>query len=303
MKPVKNIDNNAVYVTKANGALRVTYGTFASWAVRMRATNLRPEALLLAIVSIAVTIAAPVQAQVSSRPLSDFINAQGTTKCFTPPAPAQLGWGTGADKTNGNANLTPGRFALIDYSGVEANYLLSKGINLGTTVSGAVIERPLPDGRALITVDLHTHNALGWAIQAPIQDVNTDPLVIGARVQDLVADPTRKPALGESHFSAHFIITKPGAPLPDLVGANYDPVFCPNVVPYPWSNIQFIAEEASITGPLHASPDWLEGTSGKLDVKQTGIQPGAPKGGTGPLSDAYPVESITVTRIGQGTVK
>src|SRR5438132_894563 len=79
----------------------------------------------------------PAHAQGNQRPLSDFINAQGTTMCFTPPAPAQLGWGTGTDKTNGNANLTPPRFALIDYTGLEGKFLLNNyGINLGTTVSG-----------------------------------------------------------------------------------------------------------------------------------------------------------------------
>jgi hypothetical protein len=123
--------------------------------------NLGPIALLLGMVAFATPMTIPVQAQGNQRPLSDFINAQGTTTCFTPPAPAQLGWGTGNNKTNGNKNLTPGRFALIDYTGLEGKYLLSQGIDLGTTVSGSVLERPLADGSALVTVDLQTKNALG----------------------------------------------------------------------------------------------------------------------------------------------
>jgi hypothetical protein len=241
----------------------------------------------------------PLRAQVNQRPLSDFINAQGSTTCFTPPAPAQIGWQTGANKTNGRANLTPTRFALIDYTGLEAKYLLDNyGINLGTTVSGSVLERPLADGHALVTVDVHTHNALGWAFDLTATGTYNDtPLLIGARVQDLAANRARTPALGDSHFHVEFIITKPGAKLPDLVGANYDPVSCPNVVPFKWTDIDFISIQASITGPLHA-PDWAEGTPGRLDVEQIGLDPGFQKGGTGPLSDAFPVESITLQRIG-----
>jgi hypothetical protein len=280
----------------------MTFGNRKADAIRVHNHNgtqqgrvrLGRTARLLGVVGLAGAMTIPVQAQVNQRPLADFINAQGTTQCFTPPAQAQLGWGTGFDKTNGNANLTPGRFALIDYTGLEAKYLLTKGINLGTTVSGSVLERPLADGRALVTVDLHTKNALGWALQAPVNDVNTDPLVFGARVLDVVAGKT--PALGASHFHAEFVITIPGAPLPDLVGANYDPIFCPNVVPYSYSNIDFLSIQASITGPLHA-PYWPEGALGRLDVNQVG-KPNNPRGGTGPLSDAYPVEFIALTRIG-----
>jgi hypothetical protein len=81
------------------------------------------------------------------------------------------------------------------------------------------------------------------------------------------------------------------------VGANYDPFFCPNVVPYKWSDVDFISIQATITGLLHA-PEWPEGTAGRLDVKQIGIKPGDPRGGTGPLRDAFPVESISLTPIG-----
>lgn len=70
----------------------------------------------------------------------------------------------GSVKTNGNSGLTPPRFALIDYSGLEGKFLRDHyGIDLGTTVSGSVLER-LADGRALVTMDLLTKNALGWAL-------------------------------------------------------------------------------------------------------------------------------------------
>jgi len=160
----------------------------------------------------------PLRAQGNQRPLSDFLNAQGTTQCFTPPAQAQLGWATGtfpdgSVKTNGNTGLTPARFALIDYTGLEAKYLLSQGIDLGTTVSGSVMERPLADGRALVTVDLQTRNALGWAFDIdPSLTPNSTPLAFGSRVLDVVAG--KQPGLGDAHFRVVFTNTGPGAPLP-----------------------------------------------------------------------------------------
>jgi len=253
-----------------------------------------PAIAVFGVISFTSTIT-PVLAQGNQRPLSDFIDAQGASMCFTPPAPDQLGWATGANKTNGNANLTPPRFALIGYTGGEAKFLLTKGIDLGTTVSGSVQERPLADGRALVTVDLQTNNALGWAIQNPVH-VNGDPLVFGSRVLDVVAGAT--PALGNSHFRTVFTNTAPGAPLPDLVCINASqgsPCFilaCPIGF-----ELDFIQEIASITGTLHA-PLAPEGTPGQLTVTQLGLNNPA-IGLPGPLSDASPVESIAIRPIGR----
>lgn len=261
---------------------------------------------IFAVVALAITITVPVQAQGNQRPLSDFIGAQGTTACFTPPAPAQLAATTGADKTNGSAQLTPPRFALVDYSGVEAKFLHDNyGVNLGTTVSGTVMERPLADGSALVTVDLQTKNALGWAMNwdpnAPASQDNTNPLLFGQRVQDLIANPALPPALGDIHFRIVFTNTAPRAPLPDLVCINAGPD-CPNVVPCPGLQIDYLDAQATITGPLHSlaglGPD---GTPGQLVLTQTGlIQPGIHNGfNNKPFSDAFPVESIALKRIGK----
>jgi|ERR1051326_4648179 hypothetical protein len=262
-------------------------------------------AVVLAVVAMATTMTIPAKAQGNQRPLSDFIEAQGSTSCFTPPAPAQLGWGTGAFadgsvKTNGNAGLTPARFAVVDYTGLEAKYLFEKyGIKLGTTVSGSVQERPLADGRALVTVDLHTENAMGWAIQDPT-DFNADPLVFGARVLDVANGKT--PALGHSHFHAVFVNTAPAAKLPDLVCVNA--AFCGQLQPCPAGfELDLLSHQASITGLLHSPvlPDpvsWTEGTPGRLDITQSGLlQVSGQNGGKGPLSDAFPVESIALQPI------
>jgi hypothetical protein len=246
----------------------------------------------------------PVWAQGNQRPLSDFLNAQGSTQCFTPPAPAQLAGATGVNadgdvKTNGQAGLTPPRFALVDYTGLEAKYLkVISGIDLGTTVSGTVMERPLANGSALVTVDLQTKNALGWAIQNQIVDINTEPLVFGARVLDVAAGKT--PALGDVHFRIVFTNTAPGAPLPDVVCINHD-FGCPEVKPCPNLELDTLQLDASITGPLHAtsSTNWPEGTLGKMIETQTGLIQTANKNGfKGPLSDLFPVESIRLNPIG-----
>lgn len=262
----------------------------------------------LLIASLAVSgITQTLQAQVLRRPLSDFLSAQGTgtsdgtNPCWTAPAPTQLGWGTGNGNTNGVANRTPGRFAMIDYTGGAAQYLLTQGINLGTTVSGSVKERPLADGRALVSVDLTTNNALGWAFNyddmPPIDPINSTPLLIGHRAQDLVANPALQPALGASHFRITFTNTMPNAPLPDLVCINRG-AECPFIDPCPVAfEIESINFSANITGPLHPiSGLGPEGTPGRLNVSQTG------KFDTGngvPAKDGFPVESIAVTRIGR----
>ena len=256
-----------------------------------------PAALIVAAVVSCAFTTFPLQAQGNQRPFSDFLQAQGSTTCFTPPAPAQLGWATGPNKTNGNANLTPPRFALIDYTGVEAKYLLNTyGINLGTTVSGNVTERPLADGHAHVAVDLFAHNAMAWAFNIDpsitVDPFNSTPLAFGARVLDIVHGAT--PALGDVHLRLEFVNQAPGAPLPDLVAANADPLLCPVglfAVPLSWNNIDFLSLQASITGKLHA-PNWPEGTPGRLDVVQIGM-PSSPKG-SGPLSDAFPVESVAL---------
>ena len=256
-------------------------------------------ALLLGTVVFHAAMSAPAQAQARHRPLSDFINAQGTTTCFTPPAPSQLGASSAADKA-------PVRFALIDFTGVTAKFLHDNyGISLGTTVSGTLLERPLADGRALVTVDLHAKNALGWAINfdpvGPASQFNRNPLLFGARAQDLIADPTRTPALGDEHFRVEFTIPNPGAPIPDLVCINRGPD-CPSVAACPMGfELDFLSAEGNITGPLHALAGLgPEGTPGRLIVTQTGlIAPAIKNGFKGALADAFPAERVELRRIGR----
>src|SRR5918912_1885672 len=86
----------------------------------------------------------------TTRPIADFVNAQGTY-CIS-------------DDNGGCAIFLPpvanfpfftdpftNRVAAIDYAGLAKRVMPS----IGTTTSGTVTERPLADGRAEVDVQLH----------------------------------------------------------------------------------------------------------------------------------------------------
>jgi hypothetical protein len=148
--------------------------------------------------------------QVTTRPLSDFLDAQGTTSRFFPPVKDMLGWSDGP--------LID--FGLVDYAGLANAYIeQTTGTSLGTAVSGTVTECARADGTAMISVDLNTENALGFAqsIQA-LSDNHFNflqtPTIFGAKAQDVVAGAA--PALGSVQFQTTFVIEQPGDPLPDI---------------------------------------------------------------------------------------
>jgi len=148
----------------------------------------------------------------SSRPISDFLMAQGTTSVFNfgvTGMPDEIGWTTSTTATLGGN----GRFARIDYTGQDAAFL---GLHLGTTASGTVSERPLPDGRAEVTVNLHTHNAFAWATQF-LPDFTFGALLFGFTPTQLQANPSLTPPLADSNLLLVVKNSAPGAPLPDIV--------------------------------------------------------------------------------------
>lgn len=146
--------------------------------------------------------------KVTIRPLSDFLDAQGTGSMFFPPVPDYVGW---TDRRDIN-------FALIDYAGLASDYLDSLGIKLGTEVHGIVVQSELADGSAQIDVSLFTTRALGFA--QLIADINKvgfldAPTIFGNKAQDVANGA--EAAVGQSTLWVTFRISKPGAPLPDLV--------------------------------------------------------------------------------------
>jgi hypothetical protein len=226
--------------------------------------------------------AAPPAVATTQRPLSDFLSMQGSTSMFTPPVPDQLGWAAAVSPTIY-------RFAVFDYAGLANAYL---GGSLGTQISGSVIERPLRDGSAEVTVILHTVNALAWATDLDVAksldlQFNGNDLLFGARAAGVGAGQTS--ALGDCHLQVVFLNSKPGADLPDLVCTNL------GTCPSGFSQI-FIAFSGSARGLLHA-PAFPEGTPGLLSVTQTGLS--LRGSGQGALGDGFPAERVELRAVGR----
>jgi hypothetical protein len=169
------------------------------------------------------------QDTVVNRPIEDFLNAQGSTSVFyqgkyAPGLPDYaVGWTTGG---------CPGpfcppsgsRIAAVDYAGGANKYLERHGYgSLGTKTEGSITERRLPDGRAEVTLVLHTTNALTFmstwdaSQPSPPESAETNARLFGASVQDILGPIHRRPALADSALIMVFINPRMGAPMPDLV--------------------------------------------------------------------------------------
>jgi hypothetical protein len=241
----------------------------------------------------------------TTRPISDFVSAQGTfcipcgtqgTTCvngcglFVPPADNFLGWDTLQEVPPQKGNVQPVRCVSVDYVGLANAKIeeLSGGIiSFGTTTSGTVAERPLSDGRVEVSVLLHTSNALTWVAGGGdngVCDFATDPLLFGHRVTDVLA--AADAALGDSFLKVVFINTAPGAPLPDLEQLFNDPL--PGQEP--------ISFRAQANGTLRAAFGVPDGTPGRAEVSQTGLFMTKFKGATG---DAFPAERINLNVVGK----
>lgn len=241
---------------------------YASWLSK------RPVAVVAVIVaSLALWVPSPLLGQTTQRPLADFLGAQGTTSVFVTPVPDYVGWATSF------ATTTVGLFALVDYAGLAATWIEDNGgPSLGTEVTGEVHERPLSDGRALVTVILHTKNALTWVMPLDLAtccDFANDPLAFGYRASDLVGDPTLEPGLAQSHFQVIFKNTAPGDPLPDLVNA----FILGNALP--GQEQVAISISANAQGPLRPASGFADGTPGRAVITQISTR-----------SDGFAVEQI-----------
>jgi hypothetical protein len=200
-------------------------------------------------------------------PISAFLAQQGHDSVFTPPVPDENAWTNSAFDPGVNNNST--LLLWGDYTGQTAAYLQQHGINLGTKVTGFVTETPIGNtGQMEVTVNLEATNALTWA--ANIANINpnqadavdTAPLEFGYRPQDLVANPSLKPALSDIHFQLSFQ-EQVGAALPDLprLNENYS-LYAPPGFQFEVFDMQFWG-----TGTLAATNDI--GTPGQTALVYT----------------------------------
>lgn len=212
--------------------------------------------LLVAVLVLVATSWAT--AQTRTRPIEDFLDAQGTMTSFVPPVPDYVGW-VGGDWIN---------FALVDYAGLAADYIEAvTGDSVSTTFTGSVTETVLDDGRIQVRVCLKTENALAWAFEIADVDWNdplpflSTPLSFGQRAQDVVLGG--EPTLAKSSLEVVFIHEgELGDPLPDLVQLVY--------APEPDQVVILQDFRANAEGPLQDGfgDGGEDGTPGRLKIRQ-----------------------------------
>jgi hypothetical protein len=239
--------------------------------------------LVVAIVALMFGATASADGAARKRPLSDFLDAQGTQSIFIPPVPDYWGWVVPPPGVKTPASsYVGGNSASCDYAGLANEWLMSFGYpDLGTSFTGSVTERSLKDGRILVHVELHTVNALtfGMRIIAPdFGDFATDPLIFGARAQDVLLGAT--PGIGDCHASFAWK-QSPGA----LVDFNHTE----GNTSFEYVSLSF---RANAKGPLTALAGYgPDGTPGRLIISQTGIFRTSFMGAT---ADAFPAECVVV---------
>lgn len=238
--------------------------------------------------------AGPDNARARQRPIENFVNQQGTfcvqipygvgdCRLFTPPVPNILAWNVTRDD---GIYVT----ARVDYAGVADGYL---GGMLGTTTEGSITERPLPDGRAEVSVRLHTKNALVWVVGREILPSGLGPAfrLFGHTAQEVEAGDS--PALADAEFRLVFINTAPGAPLPDLTQFWFDPTY---------TGVRtFELFHARGTGQLIddlGGGQLVDGPPAEVVIQQVGLLEVHEKTGGG-SADGWPAEIINLRQIGK----
>lgn len=213
---------------------------------------------------------------VNIRPISDFVEKQGTfcipdggggCFLFVPPL----------DNFIGSSDPKSGILAAIDYAGIANNWVMRESggvISFGTSFSGTVRERPLLDGSAEVQVILRTKNALTWAVQPNDDDGFNGALAFGHRAPDVLNDGA-EPTLCDSHYQIRLINTAPGAPLPDLLQVL--------VAPEDNQEIRMLHLTCTVKG------ETANGAKSTLKVEQTGLFMTPFKGA---VADGFPAETV-----------
>ena len=223
------------------------------------------------------------------RDIQEFVDAQGTFDIgilFLPPIQNFIGF------CNNVENPDDAICASVDYAGLADLAECDIG-EVSTEFAGTVIQRELDDGRAEVTVLLHTSNALTWVIEGP-NFFNPDALVLfGQRPFEIVEGNEECElddgfALGNSFLQVVFINPTPEADLPDLIQL----LFFPDVD----QEVIFLAIRAQAAGELREGFDEVDdGTPGKVTVVQNGFF--LRGSGMGALEDGFPVENIMLGEI------
>jgi hypothetical protein len=197
------------------------------------------------------------------RPISDFLNAQGTLS----PAPDNFtGW-TAFRKPMPNCPTGTSSdgfpFGEVDFAGLNNAWIvLNGGTSLGTTESGYVHQTDNGDGTSTVSVQLDTTNA--QSVVFCDEDGNLAGPYFGYTAHEILAGGVT-PALANSHLSAVFTIvgTGPAAPLPD-----FDSMLS-SICPAPAPCFKTLKFTATGTGALRSIFGVPEGTPGTMSIEQT----------------------------------
>ena len=180
-------------------------------------------AKISAVVSVALSSAgyAGHKPNEQERDIYEFIAAQGTFcadlfgngECMLLNAPLNniFSWSDPATY----------RMGYFDYSGVADRAFNGR---FGTHFNGEVIETEMEDGRGLVSVKLHTQNAIAWAyirdpynpFSQPEEQLFGHWINPGYSVNDGFVR-------GESIYNVNFVIPEFGGPMPDLIQWAYMP--------------------------------------------------------------------------------
>lgn len=204
------------------------------------------------------------------RSFAEFLAAQGTySSIYNPPVPDYMLW---YDPSN-NYIIWP------DYAGVANAWAENESggtVSFGTMVTGTVKERALPDGRALIHVNLHAENILVFGF-----DGLTGDMLFGATPQAVVYDGATA-ALGSANLNIKFTNPEPGYPLPDLIQIFEEPE--------PGQEIIFGQHTCFATGELHEATGYPEGTPGIAYMSQIDVGQANPPNNVN--WDGWPAEVV-----------
>lgn len=156
--------------------------------------------------------------QSTSRPISDFINSQGSIK---------IPVGLLSLAAQSNYFDSKGKRVFIDRSGIYAKSFNNYGYSLiQPTFTGTIMETPLPNGQAEVIIHIVTHNAMIYVVDQSdgskcnylgVTIAAFCPTLFGYGMKDLLQDRNLTPVLTDSVYDIVLINSAPGAPIPDLV--------------------------------------------------------------------------------------
>jgi hypothetical protein len=224
------------------------------------------------VLALVTAMPAAAGGKASQRPLSDWINAQQAV--LDPSIAIELQAVDFFDPSTG-VNL------IADMDGRIALWVTANGGDAYMpNLSGNVTERLLPDGRALVKVQVRYSHAITYAWQDE-GDFPNGPELFGYRASEIAAGASA--ALGSGFFHLTFISPNPGGPLPELGQLAFAPVEGQELV-----SVYF---HCGADGPLREASGWPEGTPGSAATQQVGVFHASFKGAT---ADGFPVEWVTI---------